>query len=1029
MPAGALNLLFDSRDYKLLNIVNEVLNGKESFNHLDELLYPYLHPNGIKELAEAKGLRIAYALIHLMESLESDKSNERLKALQSLRDEALNSAESHMRKNTGRVLLQIMKELVRARGNQERQLELAHDFRSAVSGRPRAIRKLLREHHLLEMPEEWNQITFDGHVHDSSTKGRKTPSHLIMDAWIKGIRNLTVIYNNYLDLGPASELLKASEIMNVEVRIGIEFPARFHDRSVQLIWVPRGFSDAQDFVTFLSEPRVVNFMQEGRKNAAYHQEYILSVLDEFNEKGRLEINQSFGLQLAPLSPSDFLACNKIGQSSVFHLAKFIHTKIFPLLESRVEDLRRSFLEAGQEQRGQIVNLISEIDRLDSETIAVRFLHPKFGPAFPSAPNLKEENIPELLKLSPFALIDRLSRLHSGFRITLNLDGLKPLDVLELLYDCGGYIGCLEIFNLKDYIDTGSPQYREISELQQCINEGSAFQLSRLIKKMVREIDYSLEHFPERKAKFDEILRNVSALKEYYRKAPLESRIGSDSRGYSGRFYGMGFAVKETLPRRAQRELKRNDSVRPSIPVYVDTALQTMLIPRSASLSRIRNIFAGILPVSSILYRKSKEWKIGNPSIKITPGGNVVPLGGAIEGHGNGFSFEPGTSENRRTCASSWRYLNGTLKNAIKISAGFIPSILTFMYTQNWWFLVCFGTPIWFLITGLRNILQSVFGGGGIRRSPLLKWNDYINWDRISDSLLYTGLSVPLLEYFVKTLLLDKTLGVTTSTDPVMLYAMMSIVNGVYISGHNILRGLPREAIAGNFFRSVLNIPLSIGLNGAGGALLGSFGVAGVNAILQQWASIISKASSDIVAGVIEGIADGRNNVRIRSQDYSAKLTQLFNIYEQLDILYPEDDLLNLVKKQGSLLEQLKTRHADLRKIMFVNALDLLYLWMYQPRSRNVCCSIARKMPLDELQVFIGAQTVLRSEREITQLFADGIVGNSFSKPLAFYLEYYRGYLEDLGRMAEKRFGSAGPAQVDETWKLTLHSPVAQRSLP
>ncbi len=44
------------------------------------------------------------------------------------------------------------------------------------------------------MPEEWNQVSFDDHVHDSNTKGRKSPSHLIMDAWIKGIRRLIVIY-------------------------------------------------------------------------------------------------------------------------------------------------------------------------------------------------------------------------------------------------------------------------------------------------------------------------------------------------------------------------------------------------------------------------------------------------------------------------------------------------------------------------------------------------------------------------------------------------------------------------------------------------------------------------------------------------------------------------------------------------------------------------------------------------------------------------------------------------------------------
>jgi hypothetical protein len=1005
MLPGKFNLFFDSEDHKLLDILDGVIKKNTSFAHLNELLFPCLHPNGIKELAESKGLRIAYAIIHLMESLESDKSSERLKALQSLRDEVLNSAESHLQKNTGRILLQIMKELVRTRGDREKQLQLAHDFRSAVSGRPRIIRRLLHEHHLLEMPEEWNQITFDGHVHDSYTKGRKSPSHLIMDAWIKGIRHITVVYHNFIDPAAAVELLGASEIMGVDVRIGVELPARFHDRYVQLIWVPRGFTDAQDFITFLSEPRVVDLMEEGRKNAEYHQDYILSVLKEFNERGRLEINEELGLESAPLALSDFLSFNKTGQSSILQLAKFIHARLLPSFESRVEDLRGAFRSAKPERREQIIDLIDRINSLDSEAIGERFLrHDPDSPApFAAVPG--QGDIPGLLKLSPFALIDRLGQLHSGFRIILNLDGLKAVDVLELLYDCGGLIGCLETFNLKDYVNTGSPQYREISELQQCINEGTAFQLSRTIKKIVRGSE--LESFPERITKFREILQNAAALKEYYKKSPLKSSIGSDSRGYASRFYGMGFAVKETLPLRVQKELQARKSNRLSLPVYINAVSQTIFTPRSESSSKFLNQCLKFFPICSIHYRKHKEWKIENPSTRITSGGNVVPLGGTSERKGNGFVLVPLRAHRPRGLACSWRYLNGTWKNAIKISAGFIPSVATFACTQDWWFLIYLGTPIWFGITGLRNVLQSVFGGGGIRRSPLLKWNSYVNWDRISDSLLYTGLSVPLLEYFAKNLVLDRTFGITTATSPLLLYSVMSVVNGVYISGHNMFRGLPREAIVGNLFRSILNIPLSIGLNAAAGALLGYFGVMAVNAILQQWASIISKASSDLVAGIIEGLADGRNNIRIRSQDYSTKLNQLFLIYEQLDILYPEDDLLNLIRKSGIIKSDLKSKHMDLNKMMIVNALDLLYLWMYKPRSRNICRSVTRKMSNDEFQVFLESQNVLRSEREITQLFANGLVGTSFSRPLAFYLEHYRDYLEDLGNIAEKRCTRSG----------------------
>lgn len=48
-----------------------------------------------------------------------------------------------------------------------------------------------------------------------------------MDAWIKGIRYITVVYYNYVEPAAARELLQAAEIMGVDVRIGLEFRTPF----------------------------------------------------------------------------------------------------------------------------------------------------------------------------------------------------------------------------------------------------------------------------------------------------------------------------------------------------------------------------------------------------------------------------------------------------------------------------------------------------------------------------------------------------------------------------------------------------------------------------------------------------------------------------------------------------------------------------------------------------------------------------------------------------------------------------------
>ena len=188
-------MYFDRQDRDILALVNNILaqdkDSSETF-----LFDPNLHPHGIKELVATPVSRMAYAVANLLRNLQTGRTQarDRLLALRTLYDEVLNSAHSTLRHNTARALMQIMKGMVRAHGNEMEQLKLAHDFRRTMQGSPKVVRHMLARYHLPEMPESWNQLAFDDHVYDANTKGRKTPTHLIMDAWIKGMRSLTVAY-------------------------------------------------------------------------------------------------------------------------------------------------------------------------------------------------------------------------------------------------------------------------------------------------------------------------------------------------------------------------------------------------------------------------------------------------------------------------------------------------------------------------------------------------------------------------------------------------------------------------------------------------------------------------------------------------------------------------------------------------------------------------------------------------------------------------------------------------------------------
>ena len=860
------------------------------------------------------------------------------------------------------------------------------------------------------MPEEWNQIAFDDHVHDANTKGRKSPTHLIMDAWIKGIRRLRVIYYNHISSISATELLQAAEIMGITVRIGIEFSARFRGKYVGLIWVPRGFHDAQDFLCFLEEPEVEALMLEGRVASRYQEKRVLALLGEVNKRHRHAIREKYKLDLPELEESDFRAYVAPGQASALHLARYLHAKIVPLLSDRVEALRQDYQSThdADEQR-RIQALVDELNHLTADAMMDEYLDRVHNPdiANPEDSNPedsnKDEEIPWLLRLDPKNLIDHLVNLRSGYRLTLNLTGLQVEDVLEILYAGEGRITRLEIFNLKDHSAGLTGHVPAIAEMQQAVNQGNVIALKSILRRSIQRL--SLEDPPDasRIEQLRVILHDIITLKAFYTGTRLTSRIGSDSTGGSPRTYGMGLVVEETLPQRARRQIDRPNEARLRLPIAVQVARQIVFHPRPTppGPSRLMNALRRLPGCGNLGLRREKSWQVHEYATRLVPHGNIITLGGIRVPELNGLDLKVDSTGQRGKQRMS--NMNNFMKNSLKVLLGFIPAFATFALTKQWWLLAYGGAFIWFGITGLRNVMQSVLGGGGLRRSPLLRWNDLISWQRITDSLLFTGFSVPLLDYVTKTVILDRGMGITTATHPIMLYSLMALANGIYLSSHNILRGLPRGAVVGNFFRSILSIPLAVGFNAAAGMLLTSMRIRPVDLILQRWAAIISKAASDVVAGIIEGLADRFQNIERRRNALKQIIRQTLDTYADLELLLPEAQVMEYLKSPEKWEGKIPADVRDLAKRMFVHALDLLYFWMYQPRARIALRSQIRTLSPEERDILLQAQIVLRQERPISQMFVDGILGKGFAEPLAFYLSQAPAYLAAVDKLitAEK----------------------------
>ncbi|MDR2574207.1 MAG: hypothetical protein LBC94_07710 [Desulfovibrio sp.] len=983
-------IYFDRQDSDILALVNRMLEVRPA--PADSSLFdPGLHPHGIKELIATPASRIAYAVINLLRSLEvgATQARDRLLALESLYDEVLNSAHSELRRNTARVLVQIMKSMVRAHGRREQQLMLAHDFRRAVQGTPRVVRKLLARYHLPEMPEEWNQLAFDDHVYDANTRGRKSPTHLIMDAWVKGLRSLTVAYEYCVSAGVASELLKASEITGITVRVGIEYHIPFYEKQVSLFWIPRGFSGNEDFLEFLHDPKVAELMEKGRDVLVWRKERTLEVLRAWNAGLRARLEEAWGAPVPELTDEDFLAFVGRGQPTTLYLAECLHRHILPSVRARAE-----FLASLQSPEAQAE--LRELESLGPEHIVEDWLSPAKNPEMRHA-QASSADRPELLRHTPKSLVSKLLDCNPGYRLVLGTMGLTAEDVTELLWDCDGAITHLEIFNMKGWMEGRHQDITAISELQHALNAGHGPRIKQMVRQMARGFPSS-DDAAGRAEKFQGILRSVPQLWAHYRRRPLGTRLGTSS---VSRFtFGMGLVIADTLPRRAVAALCHRHRQQPKKPIPVYAPVEERVsyqTPRNPTFrQRLLALLHRVPGCRHLGMTRRREWKAPSEKFMVCDSGNVVNLGGLSQREPNNLL---GNLHDRRTSSPlSLAYLNSNISNFLKVLFGFIPAFGSFLYTQNWWLLAWFGVVIWFSITGVRNVVQMVLAAQGATRGNLIHWRDQINIRRLCDSLMFTGISVLLLEVLVRVTLLERTLGATVQTAPFLVFAVLNVVNGVYICAHNVYRGFPRQASVGNLFRSIIAIPVASLYNMIFYELVLLFGVEDPAYYLVPSAAVVSKMASDTVAAIIEGFADSQVNLRMRRWDYRSKFEELFECYTRLELLFPQEDALVRLGRPGGLEDRGGERARELERSFIIHALDLMYIWFYQPRAQDALKQVMRALPAADRFTLLRTQLVLTREHEISQMLVDGLLGRNFSRPLAFYLERRMEYLRKLSRL-------------------------------
>ncbi len=244
------------------------------------------HPGGFARELYRRRLTIAESYIRIVRELESDHYEERLSALRNLIQQSFHAKTTKLPLNTARVQINLIKEAIKNQNNRRKQLELLSDFTLASYGDERVIRGLCKKFYLIEVPDVGKPLKdlhlgWDHHVHDNLSEGRKTPSQVLLDAFVKGISEIVLAYYTFRDESVIREAYEAGEILGIKVQIGMEFSVGPRWGRRHYMYIPPYVERVEGLVDFLKghEKNLTSFFAGLNENAERRRQTVSRILE------------------------------------------------------------------------------------------------------------------------------------------------------------------------------------------------------------------------------------------------------------------------------------------------------------------------------------------------------------------------------------------------------------------------------------------------------------------------------------------------------------------------------------------------------------------------------------------------------------------------------------------------------------------------------------------------------------------------------------------------------------------------------
>ena len=818
----------------------EALNKK--IEHPEKVSYHLRsHPGGYLREIYKRRISIAESYIKIAHALESSAYEERLDALETLVQLSFHSKNIAMPLNTARVQIALMKEAIKRKGNRRRQLETLSDFTIASFGQGPVIRRMLRELNLVEVPEEGRPLKeldlgWDNHVHDSMSEGRKTPCQVLLDAFVKGISSVTLVYYDITEPQIIKEALVAGRILGIDVRIGIEFSVGKSKQRRHYQYLPGHFETPDEFFKFFKDnSNLLDVFIDGlKKNAENRKVVIDTIMKHFNDMHIVRLNQGYEdmahLCMKPVTLSDLKKHVSSGQYSRIHLGELIYSQLLDTSYKRVLYLRTQYQVAKNKKKTGLISQW-ELDQLTSQYETVRRYY--------------EEMSPE--RISEKFLEDRA-------RIDYDSAFLEEDNIFPQLIACGGeikFIHPLQI-GMKNAVSTLVKNHKYIRRVETFNNTDSAQRNPNeliLFNKFIEIIN--TKSYPELQRflndwKIDGLSEEllIAAL-NYYHDNPVAPRCGSDATGRDPKIPGMGFIKSKSIPAGARKWFVATHAIIPA-------------------------------PVSSLILGEGRPLPEADWNKLSDDERHIVLMGSKKQRRKNLIGDE--SEEETISVLRYAKYLNPWIKNFFRLITGLLPAYYTFyvMFSSESIGMIYAG--IWLAITYVRNIVVDLVAAHGLDVKEW-SWHD-INFENAFQSMFWTGWSVPVLEEVKNCFDMVWLIGGFTSTvaRDIVKYFFICVTNGIYIYSHNTLRNFDDKVRKANFFRAVMVWPFATLT-----APIGNF--------LRIPSIVQAKLWSDITAAFIEGTGKFIQRIVIRKRDLAQIMPNLTSadrfqrMAAALDVLY------------------------------------------------------------------------------------------------------------------------------------------------